>query len=171
MKKNIILWIVAIALIITAIIVAVSNNSNKAINGKYSMAQDFTVTDLDGNSVKLSDFRGQYVFLNFWATWCPPCKAEMPEIEKIRQLFPERNLVILAVSTGEDKSTVAAFIKQYGYTFDIALDTNQSVASKYNITGIPTSFFIDMEGNIVAKAVGGLSESAMMNYVNQLISK
>ena len=134
-------------------------------------AIDFTLTDLDGKKVSLKDFRGKSVYLNFWATWCPPCRAEMPEIEKVYQQYKDKDFVVLAVDLGEDKNTVKNFIRQNKYNFKVLLDSDQSVASQYNISAIPVSYFIDKDGNVVAKRVGALSEEEMQSYVTQLIEK
>lgn len=129
---------------------------------------DFKLKDLNGKEVSLNDFKGKNVLLNFWATWCPPCKAEMPDIEKFYQENKNSDLVILAVNLGEDKQTVKSFIDKNKYNFDILLDSNQDVATKYNIVSIPTSFFIDKEGNIVSKKIGAMTIEEMKSYVNSL---
>jgi len=139
--------------------------NDTAILGK---AEDFTLVDLDGNEVSLSDFKGKKVFLNFWATWCPPCKAEMPEIEKVYQETKDSDLVILAVEIGESHDTVKSFLDKKDYNFKILLDLDQSVSTTYGITAIPTSFFIDEEGNIISKRVGGMSYDEMKEYIATL---
>jgi thiol-disulfide isomerase/thioredoxin len=149
------------------------NSSNKSASSNLASstkvkATDFKLKDLNGKEVSLSDFKGKKVFLNFWATWCPPCKAEMPDIEKFYQETKDSNLVILAVNLGEDKQTVKSFIDKNKYNFNILLDSNQDVAVKYNIVSIPTSFFIDKDGNIVSKKIGAMSIEEMKSYVNSL---
>ena len=131
-------------------------------------AEDFTLVDLSGNEVSLSDFRGKKVFLNFWATWCPPCKAEMPEIEKIYQETKDDDFVILSVEIGEPLNTVKTFIEKNKYNFKVLLDLDQSVATTYGITAIPTSYFIDEEGNIISKQVGGMSYEQMKENIAKL---
>lgn len=131
-------------------------------------AIDFKLKDLNGKSVSLSDFKGKKVLLNFWATWCPPCRAEMPDIEKLYLENKDSDLVILAVNLGEDTQTVKSFIDKNKYNFNILLDSDQAVAIKYNIVSIPTSFFIDKEGNIVSKKVGAMSIKEMRDNVNLL---
>lgn len=131
-------------------------------------AIDFKLKDLNGKNVSLSDFKGKKVLLNFWATWCPPCRAEMPDIEKLYLEDKDSDLVILAVNLGEDTQTVKSFIDKNKYNFNILLDSDQAVAIKYNIVSIPTSFFIDKEGNIVSKKVGAMSIEEMRDNVNLL---
>lgn len=132
--------------------------------------QDFNLKDLNGNEVTLSDLKGKKVFLNFWATWCPPCKAEMPDLEKLYNETKSSDLVILAVNIGEDKGTVKTFIEKNGYNFKILLDTDQEVSQKFNISSMPTSFFIDKEGFIRATHIGAMNLEQMKSYV-QILDK
>ena len=131
-------------------------------------ALDFKLKDLEGNELSLSDLKGKKVFLNFWATWCPPCRAEMPEIEKLYQETKNSDLVIVAVEIGEPLDTVKSFIDSNKYNFKVLLDSDQSVASKYNIASIPTSYFIDVNGNIVSKNVGAMNIDQMKAYIKTL---
>ncbi|GIM27649.1 hypothetical protein CPJCM30710_03150 [Clostridium polyendosporum] len=141
-------------------------NSQSSTTSEKVSALDFRLKDLNGKEVSLNDFKGKKVFLNFWATWCPPCRAEMPDIEKLYQETKDSDLVILAVNIGEDNNTVKSFIDKNTYNFRVLLDTDQSVASKYDIVSIPTSFFIDKEGYIIAKKIGAMSLEEMKSYVN-----
>lgn len=131
-------------------------------------AINLKLKDLNGKEVSLSDFKGKKVFLNFWASWCPPCKAEMPDIEKLFGQTKDSDLVILAVNIGEDKSTAKSFIDSHKYNFTVLLDSDQSIASKYNIVAIPTSFFIDKEGNIVSTIKGGMTLEQMKDNISKL---
>jgi len=131
-------------------------------------AIDFKLKDLNGEELSLSDLKGKKVFLNFWATWCPPCKAEMPEIEKLYEETKDSDLVIVAVEIGEPLTTVKSFIDSNKYNFKVLLDSDQSVASKYGISSIPTSFFIDAEGNIISKRIGAMNIDQMKAYIKTL---
>jgi len=131
-------------------------------------AIDFKLKDLNGKELSLSDLKGKKVFLNFWATWCPPCKSEMPEIEKLYQETKDSNLVIVAIEIGEPLNTVKSFIDNNKYNFTVLLDSDQSVSSKYNIASIPTSYFIDVYGNIVSKNIGGMTIDQMKEYIKTL---
>ena len=131
-------------------------------------AIDFKLKDLDGKELSLSDLKGKKVFINFWATWCPPCKAEMPEIEKIYQETKNSDLVIVAIEIGEPLSTVKPFINNNKYNFKVLLDSDQSVATKYGISAIPTSYFIDKDGNIVSKNVGAMDINQMKASIKAL---
>jgi thiol-disulfide isomerase/thioredoxin len=116
---------------------------------------DFSASRLDGTQVRLSALKGKVVFLNFWATWCPPCREEMPSMEALYQRFRDKDLEFLAVDIQEDKDAVAAFMKEYGLTFPAVLDSTGRISAEYGIRGIPTTFIIDREGGIIASAVGG----------------
>ncbi|MCB2296505.1 TlpA disulfide reductase family protein [Clostridium tagluense] len=129
---------------------------------------NFNLKDLNGKDVSLNDFKGKKVFLNFWASWCPPCKAEMPDIEKLYQQTKDSDLVILSVNIGEDKATAKSFIDNNKYNFTVLVDSNQNVAAQYNISALPTSFFIDKEGNIVSTIKGGMTLEQMKNNISKL---
>ena len=119
------------------------------------VAPDFEVEMFDGSKVKLADLKGKVVLLNFWATWCPPCRAELTRVEKdIIEKFKGEPFVFLPVSRGEKKETVAAFREKMGYTFPMGLDTDQSVSKKYAVTYIPRNFLIDKKGKVVKASVG-----------------
>ncbi len=119
-----------------------------------SNSLDFTLKDLNGKKHTLSDYKGKYVFLNFWATWCPPCREEMPYMQRVYNSWDKSKYVMLAVDIGESRSKVKAFAKKNKYTFPILLDHNGKVAKKYGVRGIPATFFVDKKGKVVGKVVG-----------------
>jgi len=112
------------------------------------LAPDFTLTGLDGQEVTLSEFRGKPVLLNFWATWCGPCRLEMPFLQDIYEKWTGEGLVLLAVNLQEDPAKVKEFIDNAGYTFPVLLSPGNEVPLAYNIRGIPATFFIDADGII-----------------------
>lgn len=183
MKKNILLWSIAFIVVIIAIYTTGAFNTNPTdenlINdsnqnetiSESQKSPNFTLTDLDGNSVSLSDYEGKNVYVNFFATWCPPCKAEMPEIEKISQKYKDKDLVVLAIDIGEDYDTVKSFVQENNYTFKVLLDSDQAVATQYNITSIPVSLFIDKQGNIVSKKIGAMTMEDMEVSVQELLNQ
>jgi peroxiredoxin len=116
---------------------------------------DFELEDLSGNKVKLSSFSGKVVFLNFWATWCPPCREEMPSMQKLHLEFKDKGLEVVAVDIQEDQQTVESFFKEHELTFTGLLDTDGQTAQSYGVRSIPTSYIIDREGNVIAGKVGG----------------
>ena len=125
------------------------------------LAPDFTLIDLEGDSVTLSDFQGKAVFINFWATWCPPCRAEMPDIEAVYQEYKSKDVVVIGVDLLETESEVRQFVQRGGYSWTFVIDTTGEVTNDYGITAIPTSFFLDKEGIIRAVKVGAMTKRVM----------
>ena len=125
------------------------------------LAPDFTLTDLEGNSVTLSDFRGQAVFINFWATWCPPCRAEMPEIEAVYQEYKDKDVVVIGVDLYESEGKVRRYIERGGYSWTFVIDTTGEVTRDYRVTSIPTSFFLDKQGIIRALKSGAMTKRSI----------
>ncbi len=125
------------------------------------LAPDFTLTDLEGNSVTLRDFRGKTVLINFWATWCPPCRAEMPEIEAIYQEYKSKDVVVIGVDLLEDADKVRKYVQQGGFNWVFVFDTTGAVADNYAVTAIPTSFFLDEKGIIRAVNIGAMTKRVM----------
>ncbi|MDR1099504.1 MAG: TlpA family protein disulfide reductase [Treponema sp.] len=117
-------------------------------------AIDFTAARLDGTQARLSGLRGKVVFLNFWATWCPPCLAEMPSIEALYRHFQGKDLEFLAVDIQEAEDEVAAFMKEQRLSFPAALDSTGRISAEYGIRGIPATFIIDREGGVIAAVTG-----------------
>lgn len=131
----------------------------------------FTLKTLDGRSIKLSDFRGQKVLLNFWATWCPPCKAEVPEFERFYQEHHKENIEILAVdifAQEKGKEVVENFIKDYSMTYPVVLDESGSVANTYRVSAIPTTYVIDTKGIITHKVTGAMSYQALQDALAKI---
>lgn len=139
---------------------------------------DFTLTSLDGEEVTLSDLRGKKVVLNFWATWCPPCKAEMPHMQKYyEQHAKEDNVEIIAVNLTKDErdfsadgkiDTVMTFRDSFELTFPILLDQEREVSPQYNIMTIPTTYFIDSKGYIQRVISGPMDTDMLKSYVDEL---
>ena len=122
-----------------------SEPSDARIGGR---APDFELNSLDGQTISLSDFRGKPVLLNFWASWCGPCVFEMPFLQEIYDEWSGKGLILLAVNIGESSSKVKEFLQKHNLSLPVLLDTKKVAAQKYNIAGIPTTFFIDKDGII-----------------------
>ncbi|MDR3166922.1 MAG: TlpA family protein disulfide reductase [Treponema sp.] len=118
---------------------------------------DFSASLTDNSPLTLADFKGKVVFLNFWATWCGPCRAEMPSMEALYQRFKERGFEIVAVNYRENRKTVDAFTEQYNLTFPITLDPSGRINGLYGVDAFPTTYIIDREGKIVTRVVGSLN--------------
>ncbi len=120
-------------------------------------AANFALEDMDGERHSLKDYRGKVILLNFWATWCPPCRREMPSMENLYQKLSNEPFVILAINQWEDSDHVFAFMGQLNTfpSFPILFDPKSEVAAAFKVKGLPTSFIIDKQGRIVYRAVGG----------------
>jgi thiol-disulfide isomerase/thioredoxin len=118
---------------------------------------DFNLPLLNGTKISLSQFKGKVVFLNFWATWCGPCRSEMPSMEAVYQNLKDKGLEILAVNLGDSKSKVSAFMKENKLSFPAVLDEKSTTGSYYNVQAIPTTYIIDKRGLIVARIVGSIN--------------
>jgi peroxiredoxin len=131
-------------------------------------APDFVLSDLSGNLVKLSDLKGKAVLINFWATWCGPCRAEMPAIEDRYKTFKGSDFVVLAVNVDEPAELVQPYVGELGLTFPILLDTGGSITNLYRVLGFPTSFFVDRDGYIVVQHTGPMFEKQIDDYLTKV---
>ncbi len=134
-----------------------------------SPAPDFTLVSLDGKPTSLSSFKGKVVLLNFFATWCPPCRAEMPDLEATYKELKDRGFEVVAVDLQEDKNTVSGYVKSLGLDFTILLDPGADVFGDYRVNGLPTSFFIDRNGVIQDMTIGGLNKKLFQQKVEKLL--
>ena len=130
-------------------------------------AKDFELVGLDGAVVSLSDFQGQPVLVNFWATWCPPCKQEIPLLQAASDHFAE-DLVVLAINGGDSEAQIQEFVDANGYDMMFLVDTENATSQEYLVRGFPTSFFIDGEGLIQAIHVGMLDEGLLLDYLAEI---
>jgi cytochrome c biogenesis protein CcmG/thiol:disulfide interchange protein DsbE len=138
------------------------------------LAPDFVLGTLDGEQIPLSDLRGTPVLLNLWASWCPPCRAEMPAIQEVYEQNHERGLQVLAVNmTYQDSVSAAeAFVRGYGLTFPVLIDSDGIVGKSYQMRALPSTFFIDHEGVIKKVIIGGpMSEATLESSVEALFQE
>ncbi|MEO4053742.1 TlpA disulfide reductase family protein [Solibacillus sp. CAU 1738] len=170
---------VSIAIIIIAVVIIFFNFSDKeekpqieavttteeAETPARAQAPDFSLETLDGTQLALSDLKGQKVLLNFWATWCAPCKAEMPHMQSFYEKYKDKNVTVIAVNLQDSRDKLASFVEEYGLTFPISLDTTGEIGSQYKVFTIPTSYFIDEQGGIVQKIVGPMDEEFMEGLI------
>jgi len=139
------------------------------------MAPDFTLEDMDGKPHALHDYRGNWVLVNFWATWCPPCRKEMPSLERLYQAFHDRPFRVLAVNQWEDADLVFSYMGELNVfpDFPILFDSHSQVSQAYGVHGLPTSFIIDPQGRIAYRAVGGreFDHPDVMRLIRELLER
>lgn len=121
---------------------------------KPFVAPDFVLKSEDSKTYRLADYRGQVVILNFWATWCPPCRYEMPSMERAWKQIKGKGIVILAINVGEDEDTIFAFTGTYPVTFPLLMDRDGTVIKKYPVIGLPTTYIINPKGLVTHRAIG-----------------
>jgi len=147
--------------------------SSSQTQAKKTPALDFIVQDMDGKNVSLSDFKGKPIVLNFWASWCPPCKAEMPDYEKIYQQYNAKGVVFMMVNmtdgSRETTSIAKQFLKDNHYTFTAYFDVKYNASNAYGISSIPESVFIDSDGNIVNSYEGSINAATMRKNIEVLL--
>ncbi len=136
------------------------------------LAPDFTLQTTTGESIRLSDLRGQAVLVNLWATWCPPCRAEMPAIQKMYAEYKGQGFTVLAVDMTyqDDPAAVAPFVQEYGLTFPVLLEPSGATARLYELRSLPSSFFIDRQGVIQEVVIGGpMAEALLRTRIEALL--
>lgn len=133
-----------------------------------SIAPEFALLALDGSTVRLSDLRGKAVVLNFWATWCPPCRNEMPVLQKAYEKYRDEGVAFLGIDVKESEAEVLQFVRKGGYGWTFLLDTSGRVSSSYRVSGIPTTVFIDLEGIIRDIHVGELTASSLDSKLGKI---
>ncbi len=149
-------------------------NQAQSAPSKGFLAPDFTLTTLDGASITLSDLRGEAVLINLWASWCGPCRAEMPAMQKIHERYADQGFHILAVNaTNQDSlSSAAAFVEELGVTYPILLDLDGSVSALYQLRALPSTFFVGPDGRITEVIVGGpIAEALLSIRAEELIAE
>lgn len=170
-------WFALLSLFLTALWIGVSSIFFKASEQTVAFAQrgflapDFELRSIDRGTIRLSDLRGKVVILNFWASWCPPCREEMPALQRVYQAYQSQGVEVIAVNvTSQDTlSDALNFVQDNGLTFSVLLDEQGGVQSTYRISGLPTTFFIDREGKIRELMIGGpLSEALLLAQAQRL---
>lgn len=168
-------WIAgSVLLLAIVIILALPKSSSGSQPTGYaqigSPMPDVALQDLDGNTVRISDYAGQPVLVNAWATWCPPCKAEMPDLQKYYDKHQSNGLVLLAINAGEGPSQVSQFIQQNGFTFPVLLDPAVQALSTLGITSFPTSILVGRDGVVKTMHVGMFTPQALEAEITPLLA-
>jgi len=132
-------------------------------------APRFTVSDLDGNSLALSDLRGRVVVVNFWATWCPPCEDELPDFQALWQAYQARDVVFVGIAMQEEEMDVRELASLVGVSFPLALDQGNRISSAYGVTGVPETFVIDPEGRVAYFHIGSVEMDELRENLDSLL--
>src|SRR3989338_7970354 len=164
MTKTIIAAILGLCLVFSAAATASSQNPG-------SVAPQFTLKDINGKEVSLSSFKGKVIILDFWATWCPPCREEIPDFIALQKEYGTKGLQVIGISVDKDKDALVKFYKDNGMNYPVVL-TDGAVEAKYGgIRGIPTTFIIDRTGKIAKKYVGAISKKQFESDIKPLLGK
>lgn len=181
--SNRITWQVLIALLLVLGVVWIALSRDPAgaaavadapptLPQKGFVAPDFELEALDGRTVVLSELRGHVVLINFWATWCPPCRAEMPAIQQVYEQYRGQGFEVLAVNLQEQDAQMSAFVEERGLLFPVLPDRDGSISNVYRVTSIPTTFFVDRSGVIQEIIVGGpLARALIESKVTALLAQ
>ena len=163
MYKN----LLAAAVVILALLTACTSREKEAASP--DAAPDFTLKDLSGKDVKLSDYKGRVVIIEFWATWCPPCRTSIPALEKLHKTYSSKGLTILAVSMDDgDWDRVRDFCKERNITYTVLQGTDQ-VSTKYTVRMIPTTYLVDRQGMIQKRYIGEMNEERIEKDIQALL--
>lgn len=170
-KQRLIIRTIILIILISAVAYTLYANLTKESRGEIKVgdkAPDFVLQDMSGTKHRLSDYRGKGVFLNFWGTWCEPCKEEMPYMVDLYKGFKKQGVEILAVNVGESNYLVNKFIKNYDLNFPVLIDKSRDVQNAYGIDPIPTSFFIDSSGKVKEIVIKTMTKKEIQHLMESI---
>lgn len=139
--------------------------------GGQQKANPNAITLLDGGSVEIADYEGQVLLVNFWASWCPPCRAEMPELQAYYDQYQDDGLALIMINSGEPESTARSFIQQSGFTFPVGIDPTNRISDNYGINALPITLVYDQDGEIVYRHSGLISRAVLDAQVTPLLTQ
>ncbi|MCP3738680.1 thiol-disulfide oxidoreductase ResA [Rossellomorea sp. BNER] len=170
-KRRLLIRTIILIVLASAVIYTLYANFTKGERGtldKGDTAPDFVLTDMKGETHRLSDYKGEGVFLNFWGTWCKPCEKEMPYMENQFQKFKDQGVNVIAVNVGESDFQINKFIDEHQLTFPVVVDKEKDVQNAYGIKPLPTTFLINPEGKITKIITGSMSEKDIEQYMESI---
>lgn len=170
-KKRLVIRSIILAILVAAIAytvyVTATKDPNKVIKAGDS-APNFVLTDLDGKKHQLSDYKGQGVLLNFWGTWCPPCKEEMPALNNAYAKYKDQNVQVISINIAQSNFEVQNFVDEYKLDFPMTIDRSKSVMRAYNVDQLPATFLINKEGKITEIITHGITETQFEQYMESI---
>ena len=160
----------SLLLLLLVMLVACGGGEGATLMGvnEGNQARDFTLEALDGREVSLSDFQGKVVLINFWATWCAPCRAEIPDLQTAYETRQNDGFVVLGVNVEESRATVEPFVAEFGMTYPVLFDETGQLLKLYRAIGLPMSILVDEEGLIQARHIGYLTEGQLEDYLERV---
>ncbi|QTC43372.1 thiol-disulfide oxidoreductase ResA [Bacillus sp. V3] len=170
-KRRLLIRTIILIVLAAAVAYTLYANFTKDERGQIQagdQAPDFVLTDMDGEKHKLSDYKGQGVFLNFWGTWCKPCEKEMPYMNNQYKEFKDKGVQVLAVNVSESKFLVNRFISKHGLGFPVVIDKNGDVLNAYGVDPLPTTFLINPDGKVERVLTGTMTEEDVKKYMESI---
>jgi cytochrome c biogenesis protein CcmG/thiol:disulfide interchange protein DsbE len=159
------------AIVVIGVIVGLTLNQQNQTQPTGGPAPDFTLTTFDGQSVRLSELKGNVVVLNFWASWCAPCRAEAPHLQTAWEKYKDQDVVFLGVAYADNGPRSMAFMEEYGFTYLNGPDLETRISEMYNIQGVPETFIIDKEGNIDKFLITQVNVAQLSGYIDPLLAE
>lgn len=170
-RRRLVVRSLILLVLVGAVVYTLYANLTKDQQMKVSVgekAPDFVLTDMQGNKHRLSEYKGQGVFLNFWGTWCKPCETEMPYINNQYQQFKNKGVQVLAVNVGESNLAVTKFAQRLQLDFPIVIDNDSQVQTAYGIDPLPATFLIDKTGKVVKYYTGQMTEETVRDLMDEI---
>jgi len=172
--ENISKWLMFFIVILLAACSNETEDAQRNSSSRLALAPDFELSSLQGDVVKLSELRGKVVVVNFWATWCPPCREEVPSMQQLHKMMAGKEFVMLAVNIEQDgRQTVPVFLQENPVDFTILFDDSGQVRKSYGVSKYPETFIVDPQGRIVEKVIGGInwSQPRVVDFMRRLLPK
>jgi peroxiredoxin len=170
-SKRIVIWGIVALCLVGLYVMSRRSASKPKLTASGNFAPDFTVTDLDGRKFSLSDFKGKVVLLNFWATWCAPCRSEIPHFVEMQNQLGPQGFQVIGISMDDDAKPVREFHREYRLNYPVAMGDDKLAELYGGVLGLPVNFIIDRDGHIYSKHLGATDTSVFYNEINDLLTK
>jgi cytochrome c biogenesis protein CcmG/thiol:disulfide interchange protein DsbE len=163
--------VLLVGIALTALVFGIALARQNQTQPTSGAAPDFTLTMMDGGQLRLSDQQGKIVIVNFWASWCIPCRNEAPILQTIWEQYRNRGVVVVGVAYTDTESGAREFIQQYGQTYPNGLDIGTRISDQYNITGVPETFIIDQDGNVTEFIISEVNEAGLRTTLDNMLEE